>query len=504
MAEKGTYTAYQQLRPLQGDVSQDIQQQEENGARRRSQAGIEAERLLKHKEEKRKTEEDFIKKSAERSKALGLWDMKSMSGNDVIRGGLALASEEMGRLGMIRDSEKSTLAEKVQAEGQIEALMKFPENAKIVTDFLMNENALYNENTTPDKNGKVKWHKNAEYEKKFQDDFAGIKMVLDKNMGPAVLYLDKEGNPIDKNGDGTISDLDYDSLETMKNRGRMPAAIPYYDEEELVKGVLDRLEPNVGTTSDGKRATTTTAVTAESLSAINKSLFYDGEGNPSPVLKSLAITKNIDLTDKKGLEGIVKNINQRFIAGEKKGIEEKDLYNNLDAQKEANAQKERTKKDKVSWGVVTTPPANKEAGFNSMYGYKSVAVQGKVIMPAITLKVGGKNETITNGQIQSYTVVKNGKGQRSIVAEVAYEDEKNTRTKEGDPNAQTSFLSDGSGTTVTTGERKKTKIIPLTEAQADVFSRQLGFKNVNEMKDSARSGDKEENKSNNDPLGLGL
>lgn len=36
MAQPGTYTAYRQLKPLEGDVSQDIQQQEENGFRRRA------------------------------------------------------------------------------------------------------------------------------------------------------------------------------------------------------------------------------------------------------------------------------------------------------------------------------------------------------------------------------------------------------------------------------------------------------------------------------------
>jgi hypothetical protein len=37
MATQGTFTAYRQLRPLEGDVSQDIQQQEENNAHRRAE-----------------------------------------------------------------------------------------------------------------------------------------------------------------------------------------------------------------------------------------------------------------------------------------------------------------------------------------------------------------------------------------------------------------------------------------------------------------------------------
>jgi len=36
MATQGTYTAYRRLKPLEGDISQDIQQQEENGFRRRT------------------------------------------------------------------------------------------------------------------------------------------------------------------------------------------------------------------------------------------------------------------------------------------------------------------------------------------------------------------------------------------------------------------------------------------------------------------------------------
>ena len=92
---------------------------------------------------------------------------------------------------------------------------------------------------------------------------------------------------------------------------------------------------------------------------------------------------------------------------------------------------------------------------------------------------------ITNGQLQSYSIRKNSLGQRQVVAEIVYEYEKGTSSKEVrevDNEYRESFA------TTTTGKKNKVKVVTLTEKDAKIFAIQLGFKDVNAMKDAARSG----------------
>lgn len=480
MAEKGTFTAYQQLRPLQGDISNDIQQQEENGFRRRAEKRVE--------DELAQTKKD---KAAQEKKAL--WDkyVKPLSNYDT---GSKTLNEAQGRLLIeaqkqyvplmsVLNSSTASDEEKLKATLKLQNLNNLPENLTQFTKSLTDRDIAYKKAVT---DGKI--YADPKYETNFQEGFSNKLLSLDENGMPLIAFRDK-------NGDGENDVETYDQVKNIVGTYDIQAR---FDRDKELLDASTKLQPEVNQTDNGFQREKTTAINPDLLNQYVANQLFEADGvTPTPKMKSFARDAGVSLDDSKKLKQIAESFKNDIRLRVKGGTEVTRNYNNLDIQKEANAQKERTKKDKVSWGVVTTPPAYKEAGFNSMNGYKSVAVQGKVIMPAITLKVGGKNETITNGQIQSYTVVKNGKGQRSIVAEVAYEDEKSTRAKETNDDGTPKTLDQmangsDSGTTVTTGERKKTKIIPLTEAQADVFSRQLGFKNVNQMKDSARSGEKEE------------
>lgn len=472
MAEKGTYTAYQQLRPLQGDVSQDIQQQEENGARRRAQAGIEAERISQRKDKKAQDKKALWDKYV---KPLSNYDTGSKTLNEAQGRLLIEAQKQYVPLMQVIENPNASDEERLKATLKIQNLNNLPENLTQFTKSLTDRDLAYRKAVDS-----KSIYADPQYEKNFQEGYENKLLSLDENGMPLIAFRDQDG-------DGQNDVETYDSVKNIVDTYNIQQRFNWdADLEDASKNV----KPIEVTRDNGVTTTTKTGADEGFLTDYVAGQLYLGDKTtPSPRFKSYMRDFNVDPSDTKAvsaLENRYKNSIRLRVKG-KDSVTQNDSA--LDWQKQKDSKED---KNKISYGIVTTPPAYKEAGFNSMNGYKSVAVQGKVIMPAITLKVGGKNETITNGQIQSYTVVKNGKGQRSIVAEVAYEDEKNTRTKEGDPNAQTSFLSDGSGTTVTTGERKKTKIIPLTEAQADVFSRQLGFKNVNEMKDSARSGAKEE------------
>lgn len=484
MAEKGTYTALQQLKPLQGDISQDIQQQEENGFRRRAEKRYEDEA-----EQRKKDKADQDKKALwdKYVKPLSNYDTGSKTLNEAQGRLLIEAQKQYAPLMQVIENPNASDEERLKATLKIQNLNNLPENLTQFTKSLTDRDLAYRKAVDS-----KSIYADPQYEKNFQEGYENKLLSLDENGMPLIAFRDQDG-------DGQNDVETYDSVKNIVDTYNIQQRFNWdADLEDASKNV----KPIEVTRDNGVTTTTKTGADEGFLTDYVAGQLYLGDKTtPSPKFKSYMRDFNVDPSDTKAvaaLENRYKNSIRLRVKG-KDSVVQNDSA--LDWQKQKDSKDE---KNKISYGIVATPPAYKEAGFSSMNGYKSVAVQGKVIMPAITLKVGGKNETITNGQIQSYTVVKNGKGQRSIVAEVAYEDEKNTRTKEGDPNAESSFLSDGSGTTVTTGERKKTKVIPLTEAQADVFSRQLGFKNVNEMKDSARSGDKEENKSNNDPLGLGL
>ena len=84
MAGTGTYSAYRQLKPLEGDISQDIQQQEENGARRRAE-----------KRQEDQIAQQKIDKEAQRKQEL--WDkyVKPLSNYDT---GSKSLNEAQGRL----------------------------------------------------------------------------------------------------------------------------------------------------------------------------------------------------------------------------------------------------------------------------------------------------------------------------------------------------------------------------------------------------------------------
>lgn len=486
MAEKGTYTAYQQLRPLEGDISKDLQQQEENGFRRRAE-----DRYKEEAEQKKKDKEAEDKKALwdKYVKPLSNYDTGSKTLNEAQGRLLIQAQKEYVPLMQVIESPNASDEDKLKATLKLQNLNNLPENLTQFTKSLTDRDIAYRKAVDS-----KSIYADPNYEKNFQEGYENKLLSLDENGMPLIAFRDQ-------NGDGQNDMETYDQVKNIVDTYDIQQRFNWdADLEDASKNV----KPIEVTRDNGSTTTTKTGADEGLLSDYVAGQLYLGDkSTPSPKFKSYMRDFNVDPSDTKAvaaLENRYKNSIRLRVKG-KDSVTQNDSA--LDWQKEKNSQKEIDKKNKVSYGVVTTPPAFKEAGYNSMTGYKTVAVQGKVTMPAITFKgttkkdgkSTEKEETITNGQIQSYTVVKNGKGQRSIVAEVAYEDEKSVRSKESDPNAKPSLYSDDSGTTVTTGERKKTKIIPLTEAQADVFSRQLGFKNVNEMKDSARSGEKEEEKT---------
>lgn len=324
-----------------------------------------------------------------------------------------------------------------------------------------------------------------------------FQIELDDNMKPVIGLWDKDG-------DGKPDIVPYDKIISQQTFGELIPNINFATTFQAMGKELGSKE----TGTDNNFVSNLKKFTPiEFAQRTAKASLYDQSGNYTPVAKSwlfqakgISDWSNVPEETLEEMESVASQI--MLDTRPSSDVTKVDNSGRLAASKEARDIRKENE-EKATWGVVETPPAYKEAGFTPSSGYKTIAIQGKTVIPALEYKANGKKEIITNGQIQSYTVKTNSAGIRSIVAEVVYEDVKATRAKDaGAENAQS--LSNESSATTTTGQQNKTKIVPLTEKDAKIFAVQLGFKDVNQMKDAARSGKENTTTNNNDPLGLGL
>jgi len=323
------------------------------------------------------------------------------------------------------------------------------------------------------------------YEAKMQE--------IDKS---AVPFIDSNGNPaigIDNDGDGKPDVITFSLGEGLSLK---PNYVPDVDFTAKFQALGSKLgSKTVGTDKNfTKNTIINTPLDMAELTA--RSELYNANGSYTDTAKSELNKMGFrDLTNipEEVLTGMQERATQLMMAT-RPDSNVTDVDNSSINTANKNA---KDNKDKITYGVVTTPPSYGSAGIESAEGYKTVAIQGKTNLEALTYGVGSKTETITNANIQSYTVIRQSNGMRQIVAEITYQDIKGQRVKEeqtGEPATIDDIANAGSGggDSITIGEQNKVKIIPLTEKDAKIFALQMGFKSVNEMKDAARSGEKED------------
>lgn len=334
--------------------------------------------------------------------------------------------------------------------------------------------------------GEIK--RDVNYEAKMQE--------IDKS---AVPFIDSNGNPaigIDNDGDGKPDVITFSLGEGLSLK---PSYIPDIDFTSTFQAFGEKL----GSVTDGTdiNFTKTTNIETPEDFAINtaKAVLYGSNGSYSPIAKSRLYDMGIRDFDNVPKEVLDKMQNDAKTIMMDTRDRSKVVDFDNSSRNTANRNAKEDKKDKITYGIVTTPPVYEENGYKSAKGYKAIAIQGTTSLEALTYFVGKKEETITNANIQSYTVRVLPNGVRQIVAEITYQDVKGQKVKEaktGKPITIDDMADSGSGSgnSTTIGEQNKVKVIPLTEKDAKIFALQMGFKSVNEMKDAARSGEKEDNK----------
>lgn len=324
MAQPGTYTAYRQLRPLEGDVSQDIQQQEENGFRRRALDQVD-----------QRTQNDKADKEAQRKQEL--WDkhVKPLSNYDT---GSKSLNEAQGRLILeaqkqyvplmgVLNNPKATDEEKLNATLKLQNINNLPENLSAMTKKLTERDLAIRKGV---QEGTL--FANPDYEKNYQEGYQNKLLALDDNGMPMVAFKDLDG-------DGKNDLETYDQIQNV---------VPKYDiqqrfdrDKELLEAST-KLQPVVTGTDNGVVTRTVTAVDPTLLKAYVANQLFEADGvTPTAKLKSFAREAGVKFDDTKGLQNLSDKFENDIRLRTKGGTIEKRNYSALDAQKEANEERER-------------------------------------------------------------------------------------------------------------------------------------------------------------------
>lgn len=401
MPQPGTYTAYRQLRPLEGDVSQDIQQQEENGFRRRALDQVD-----------QRTQNDKADKEARRQQEL--WDkhVKPLSNYDT---GSKTLNEAQGRLILeaqkqyvplmgILNNPKSTDEEKLNATLKLQNINNLPENLSAMTKTLTERDLAIRKGV---QDGTL--FANPDYEKNFQEGYQNKLLALDDNGMPMVAFKDLDG-------DGKNDLETYDQIQNV---------VPKYDiqqrfdrDKELLEAST-KLQPEINQSDDGRQRVKTTAINPQLLSDYVSNQLFEADGvTPSPKLKSFAREAGVKFDDANGLKKIADDFANDIRLRVKGGTEVTRTYNDLDAQKEANDERERRlaradkKKDEPQEemgpkninqvGYVKGNTPAKGSVLKNMDGAKSYSIEGSNLERSI-----GKKGAYQ--RVNSIYVLKDGK-----------------------------------------------------------------------------------------------
>jgi hypothetical protein len=322
MAAPGTFTAYRQLKPLQGDVSQDIQNQEDLGFQRRAEQRqvdqIKERKADKEAAEKKATWDKYVK-------PLSNYDTGSKSLNE-IQGRLLLeAQKQYVPLMAVINNPKSSDEDRLKATLKLDNINKLPENMLSMTKSLTDRDVVVKKAVAE---GKL--FANPEYDKNYQEGFGNKLLALDENGMPMIAF---------KNTDGSTDFETYDHIQNV---------IPKYDftqrfdrDKELLEA-SQKLQPEINQTDDGTQRVKTTAINPGLLSDYVSNQLFEADGvTPTIKMKSFAKDYGVATTDTKGLQKLAKDFENDIRLRVKGGTEVTKNYNNLDLQKEANDERER-------------------------------------------------------------------------------------------------------------------------------------------------------------------
>lgn len=271
MAEKGTYTAYQQLRPLEGDITNDIINQEQLDFNRRGEKreidAIAEEKKNKEQLKKDKLREDMLGKIPKN------YDTGSSSLNEFQARFINDGANRLGEIAELLSSDKTSDTDKIKLKIEAQNIQNLPSNLKVATD---NFSSLINDYQKGKAEGS--YFDNPDFEKLVMGGFENYVGHLDNGL-PTVGF-------IDRNKDGVVDVKDvvtYDNLS--KGIGNWQFQ-PKVDLDKIAVSAAGGLKAFDNTQVNGYKTTQNKAVPEQEIKSKANAILFNQDGSITPSMKS--------------------------------------------------------------------------------------------------------------------------------------------------------------------------------------------------------------------------
>ena len=399
MAAPGTFSAYRQLKPLEGDVSQDIQRQEDNNSQRRAEKRA-VDAAAQAKQDKADREKaDLWNKYV---KPLSNYDTGSKSLNEA-QGRLILeAQKEYVPLMATINNPKASDEEKLKATLKLQNINNLPDNLYAMTKSLTDRDTAIRKGVA-----EGTMFADKAYENNFQTGYENKLLALDENGYPMIAF---------KNPDGSTDFETYDNIQKV---------VPKYDiqrrfdrDKELLEA-SNKLQPEVNQTDDGVTRTKVTSINPALLKEYVNNQLYEADGvTPTAKLKSFAREAGItDYSDAKALKSVADAFENDIKLRVKGGVEKTRNFNTLDQQREARqaakdarAEKKENDKTAVERTQTTFDSSMRKDDFTNKVLQKDAVKDNMIGIKGDNLKfknIGGKDSGLNDGYITGFGLDKN-------------------------------------------------------------------------------------------------
>lgn len=335
MAGKGTYTAYNRLKPIEQTFTDDLRFNEEMQFKKRQEKRIEDDKIKKENDK-------MIADISMSNSKLVPFDTKIRGLNDYVYRGIEEAKEQLPSLYKTLNNPNATTSQRIEARTMINNLENMPTALKNMSASLT---AHVESQSKGISDGSL--ISTDEYGQALSNAFDVTKeggldadIIIDKNTGmPVIVYKDDNGKA------HSITSNDFLS-------GKLPSARKAYDFDAIVKRQQDLIGTNKVVNQKGFTTTTDVTANQSSLSQLEsnaKGLFkIDENGEPSDALYSFWVkdlnrpASELNTESAKEVQEVYKD---RVLAGvDTEGSSEYDMSNALRSQ-ELKDKKDKDKAD---------------------------------------------------------------------------------------------------------------------------------------------------------------
>ncbi|WNH10023.1 hypothetical protein [Thalassobellus suaedae] len=408
----GKGAAYQRLRPLQGDITTDLLNAEDQEFKHREEQRIIADRRAKAAADKNKKAQEGLS----RAKALKLYDTGSGSLNESLAEAITIATNEYPEIFKILDDEtgKYSQGEKIKAKLKYDNILNLPENLKLMTNSVMGEYQQYQQGVA---NGSL--FKNEAYESKFQDGFKGVSLSIDDNGLPVSIF---RNSAKDSNGDGIIDANDVETLDSLNDAYSRPQHQKKFNYDGLVTKHVDKLKSAKTDNVNGFTTTTNTGVEIDLLEQSVNRVLYDAYGKPTDIMKSFLKERGLDENKPEDLKTIENDYKNDIYIRTERGKKIDRNESAIVANKKLN-QKNQEDTNKSTIGETVTPTKQTYSIYHGNINTKvvnSVNLNGKAVIPALKTE---KGEFLTNLKPHNITRDKFGR----MIVEGSYQINKSSK-----------------------------------------------------------------------------